>query len=54
VWQNDVTGMLGSKSKRIAYYTKKTPPPELPKKIELSIYQAIINTTENSKKITDM
>jgi hypothetical protein len=40
----------GAKSKRIAYYTKKTPPPELPKKIELSIYQAIINTTENSKK----
>jgi hypothetical protein len=32
----------GAKSKQIAYYTKKRPPPELPKKIELSINQAII------------
>jgi hypothetical protein len=44
----------GAKSKQIAYYTKKDPP-ELPKKIELSINQAIINTTEKiAKKSTDM
>jgi hypothetical protein len=46
---DDVRGMLGSKPKQIAYYTKKTL--ELPKKIELSIYQAIINTTKKSKKL---
>jgi hypothetical protein len=49
---NDMRGMLGSKPKRIAYYTKKDP--RITKKKELSIYQAIINTTEKKQKITDM
>jgi hypothetical protein len=46
--------MLGSKNQTDSILHKKDPPPELPKKIELSIYQTIINTTENSKKSTDM